>query len=413
MFRRRGIGTEVVELVAKCRPNKPLLLADVRWRLWRNLMRTSSMLLVVLASVALAFVGCSDSSVTAPDEFLLLPAPIVSTGQSFACALTIDGDAYCWGQNHSGQLGDGTRQDRSVPVRVATGLKFKTIAAGSATTCALTAGGRAACWGHEPGFRSTDPLEDDRLEPYFVDTDVRFTGISVGYANVCAVSEDSVVYCWGDNIFDTLGDGVTEVSTTPVPVAGAIRFATVNTSSYLTCGLSVAGTAFCWGGSLVGSGVHSIGKVPTPVAQNFEFEVFESGYADYCGVVQRDEVYCWAASQFGPPSGDGQLVGNGFIAMSSGADLPCGLTPDGRVSCWDVEFNSRLTDTIPAILHANSYSTPPFSQLSHGEGNTCGVAATGASGGGIYCWGRNESGQLGNGTTTASDSPVKVLMPRR
>lgn len=377
-------------------------------------MRTSFRPLGLPLSASLAFVGCGDSSVAAPDDFLLLPAPVVSAGQSFACALTIDGDAYCWGQNHSGMLGDGTRQDRSVPVRVDTDLKFKTIAAGPWTTCALTADGRAACWGVVPGSRSTfSGLSDDRLEPYFVETDVRFTGISVGFANVCAVAENSAVYCWGENIYDTLGDGVTEQSTTPVPVVGDIPFATVNTSSYLTCGLSTTGRAYCWGGSLVGSGVHSIGKVPTAVAQGFKFKRFESGYADYCGITEQDKMYCWAASQFGPPSGNGQLVGEGIVAMSSGSDIPCGLRLGGHVSCWDVEFNTRLTDTVPAILPADSYSTPPFNQLSHGDGNTCGVALTGPSGGGVYCWGRNEYGQLGNGTTTASDSPVKVLMPRR
>ena len=71
----------------------------------------------------------------------------IAAGDQHVCALDIDGVAYCWGYNRMGQLGDGTNDDSSTPVEVATDQRFTSISAGRYFSCVLTAVGETFCWG--------------------------------------------------------------------------------------------------------------------------------------------------------------------------------------------------------------------------------------------------------------------------
>ncbi|MCH7475509.1 MAG: hypothetical protein IIA27_12650, partial [Gemmatimonadetes bacterium] len=76
---------------------------------------------------------------------------VVSAGLAHSCGLTAAGQAFCWGWNRDGQLGDGGNASRSSPVSVQGGLTFESIAAGGGHTCGLVAGGAAYCWGQSAG----------------------------------------------------------------------------------------------------------------------------------------------------------------------------------------------------------------------------------------------------------------------
>src|SRR5437016_14524115 len=105
--------------------------------------------LALATGILMALVGCQENSEspTSPQE-PAAPAlaaaaaqPLsfqqVSAGFSHNCGLTLDGRAYCWGQNEAGQLGDGTTLQRLTPVAVAGGLRFRQVSAGARHTCAL------------------------------------------------------------------------------------------------------------------------------------------------------------------------------------------------------------------------------------------------------------------------------------
>src|SRR2546426_8398185 len=118
----------------------------------------------------------------------------VSAGEEFTCGLAQEGRAYCWGSNEVGQLGDGSKMgelvNRPYAAPVAGGHAFAAISAGDVHVCALTADGQAFCWGYDvngalggPGKRSTVPSA--------VVTDLRFVAVVAGPQRTCGLTRRS------------------------------------------------------------------------------------------------------------------------------------------------------------------------------------------------------------------------------
>jgi hypothetical protein len=147
----------------------------------------------------------------------------IASSSNRTCALTQDGGVKCWGRNYFGQIGDGTNEDRNRPVDViglSTGVKA--IAVGTSHTCALTSCGGVKCWGINDSGQLGDGTNDDRNIPVdVVGLDSGVTTIAAGKNHTCALIADGGVKCWGNNAFDgPLGDGTTENRSSPVDVVG-------------------------------------------------------------------------------------------------------------------------------------------------------------------------------------------------
>ncbi len=96
---------------------------------------------------------------------IVLTFSAVSGGTLHTCGLTAGGDAYCWGFNDNGALGDGTTTQRLTPVLVSGGLSFASLSAGGGHTCGLTAGGDAYCWGFNDNGQLGDGTTTNRFTP--------------------------------------------------------------------------------------------------------------------------------------------------------------------------------------------------------------------------------------------------------
>ena len=160
----------------------------------------------------------------------------IAPGGSTTCALTNGGEVKCWGQNSFGQFGNGTTTGpdcfggcSATPVDIS-GLSgvVSAISVGGSTTCALTNGGGAKCWGEnlsgQVGNGTLGGSDPDICFGACIPTPVDVTGLSGGVTAIvaggspCALTSGGAVKCWGDNSFGQLGNGTGNRSTTPVDV---------------------------------------------------------------------------------------------------------------------------------------------------------------------------------------------------
>jgi alpha-tubulin suppressor-like RCC1 family protein len=320
-------------------------------------------------------------------------------GDWHTCALNSSGDAYCWGVNDKGQLGNGsaTGPSSSVPVAVAGALKFISLAATGDHTCGLVASGAAYCWGKNDfgqfgnGTRSNGSLVAGSTTPVPVSGGLRFSNFDAGGYHTCGIVSSGAAYCWGLNQSGQVGNGLqgTNVDAlVPTAVSGALTFSAIFTGVYHSCALTTGGSAYCWGSNLYGglgngsaSGPDNCPTYPNTggcsvrpvgVAGGQHFNVLALGGYHTCGLVSDGIAYCWGANT------NGQL-GNGFKMDTS---VPVGV-----------------------IGSANFPSSLLFKSITAASTNyTCGIRTTGEA----YCWGRNDVGQLGDGTTVDSSTPVAV-----
>ncbi len=176
----------------------------------------------------------------------------IIAGFQHTCGVVVGGDAYCWGINVAGTLGDSTSQSSDTPVLVSGGHSFESIAAADDHTCAITVNGSAFCWGASQDGQLGDGTESLKRYPVRVLGGHVFTAISVGGTHSCGLTTIGEMFCWGRNIEGELGTGTRDNSTSPVPAGTPVRFVSVSAGATHTCGMSTTGDAYCWGWNITG-----------------------------------------------------------------------------------------------------------------------------------------------------------------
>jgi alpha-tubulin suppressor-like RCC1 family protein/uncharacterized membrane protein len=332
----------------------------------------------------------------------------ISSGFVHTCAITTSGDAYCWGRNHRGQLGDGnpTNAPQPVPVRVAGGHTWGMISAGGDFTCGLTVEGDAYCWGAGSGGRLGNGTNDDISTPEPVSGGLTITLVSAGGTHACGITSEGPAYCWGDNGFGKLGS---PGFSSPVPreVTGGYTFGAISAGGNFTCAVTPEGAAYCWGSNL---GTPGNSVEPVEVTGDHTFAFISSGSGHVCGLTGDNVALCWGNGS------DGQLGtgsagfsaepaevagGHTFAAVVGGSRHTCGVTAMGSAYCWGRGNNGELGNG------STSHSGTPvpvsgeltFARISAGSGFSCAVTTSGSA----YCWGSNVYQGL--------SSPVPVRVP--
>ena len=224
-----------------------------------------------LTAAASELTGATSAAFTITPPPAELTFATVDAGVDHTCGVTTSGDAYCWGDNSYGELGDGTIDTtRTTPVLVSGGLRFAAVSAGKNHTCGMTTGGNAYCWGENFYGQLGDGTTTDRVTPRLVSGGLTFATVSAERDHTCGVTTSGVAYCWGWNSSGQLGNGTTTDRNTPVRVSGGLNFASVSAATNHTCGVTPGGAAYCWGSNYngqLGDGTQLDRHVPVPVVR--------------------------------------------------------------------------------------------------------------------------------------------------
>lgn len=227
----------------------------------------------------------------------------ISAGGHHFCGRDDSGDAWCWGSNAKGALGDGGTIDRSAPVSVKGLGKIATIAAGDAHSCALDVEGSVSCWGKNSQGRLGDGTTDSRRIPTKVRELDDVVDVSVGKDTSCAVRKNGEVSCWGRR-FTGMRLGPKRVA-----VAAATEVAV---GCDHACSRTSAGQVQCWGGNEYGQ----LGAVPGTLDTNPDGE-------------SRGAL--WMRSYLGPSTVAGLPP---VKRLAAGCNGTCAETLTGEVYCW-------------------------------------------------------------------------------
>jgi hypothetical protein len=337
----------------------------------------------------------------------------IKSGERHSCLLTAAGGVKCWGNNHDGQLGDGTVTDHGRPVDVA-GLTsgVRAISAGWRHTCAVTSAGRVVCWGNNHDGQLGDGTRADRKKPEdVVGLMSDATTLAMGERHTCALTPSGGVKCWGNNHDGELGDGTKVDRVTPLDVVGLTSGVTAITAGWRhTCVLTAAGGVKCWGNNhdgQLGDGTETDRQAPVDViGLSSGVRAISARWRHTCALTEAGGVKCWGGNHHGE-LGNGTRVDtntpvdvigltSGVKAIAAGWRHTCALTSDGDIKCWGSNHDGQLGDRtgIDRKAPVEVLMVPGRSiAIAAGGQHTCAMDSHA-----ITCWGDNEDGQLGDGT---------------
>jgi alpha-tubulin suppressor-like RCC1 family protein len=349
----------------------------------------------------------------------------VSHGQGFGCALRGDGRAFCWGRQTTDDrtLGNGSNTNHTTPVAVLNGAGpgvYTQLESGDLSTCALGVDSNAYCWGNSPVLQSGGP----------------YIQVTVGRDHRCFLANDGKAYCAGSNTLGQRGNGTTTGGAgvnLVVNGAGPGVYKQIAAGRFHTCGLAHDGRAYCWGQNLdgaLGDGTTTTPRLTPVLVQDGAgpgtYTQLRGGSFYTCGLATNQRVYCWGRNTSGN-LGDGTttarltpvLVQNGQspgtfktigpIAKTNN-DTTCGIGTDDKGYCWgDCDYgqcgdgSTTSPRTTPRLV-LNGASPGTFKQIATGYD----VTASGSNNM-PYGWGWNNSGSVGDGTSSQRTSPVAIL----
>lgn len=362
-------------------------------------------------------------------------AQTTTFGQSLTLAATVSGRGRATptgSVKFFDSYHDDDLNELGVGALTAAGIGIAQIGTGDQHSCALANDGRVFCWGGGGSGQLGNGTVVDSLVPVPVSTIETATSISVGQNHACAVLQDKTVHCWGIGGSGRLGNGSTANALTPVLVANLSNVRSVEAGDEHTCAVLEDKTVVCWGAGgsgRLGTQLTIDSAEPVPVFGVANALAVSAGAEHTCAIIDTGAgdgtVECWgnggsgrlgnnsALNSFVPVSTkvlNGTDLAN-VINISAGHEHTCAVVRDGRAFCWGKGDSGRLgnnaeTDSLVAVAVSgfDPAAGPKATAVSVGSAHGCALIDSGK----VQCWGQGGSGRLGSNSVLNQKIPVDV-----
>lgn len=303
---------------------------------------------------------------------------------SGACVARADGTVWCFGQNAYGELGPGIPLNtfQWTPQQLTAVSNVRQLVAGDSHVCAVTYADTASCWGKNDKGQLGNGNTTNTTTPVALGGPVR--SMAAGLNSTYMVRGDGTIAAWGANTYGQLGDGTTTDRLSPTTIPGESPTQSVTAGRWHACSQRVDGSVRCWGSNQSGQlGNGTTTNSPTPVlVTGFSPPPKQvvAGSDHTCAINDAGYPYCWGNN------------GDGILADQSVANR----TSPARVG-------GSVNGIVGGAIHDIQFTSLGAGPLAWHE---CGITVDSD----LWCWGENNNGQLGDGTTLNPFVPIKPLL---
>ena len=390
----------------------------------KNKIRVYQLLLIAIVF----FLSCAkDDQKHGPESGIYIA---VSAGGEHTLALGDDGSLWAWGWNALGALGDGTLEEKKRPVLIGTG--YSAISAGYVHSVALKTDGTLWTWGRNNYGQLGDGTLIDKSSPVQIGSN--YKAISAGKygeygEHSLALKSDGTLWAWGYNGHGQLGDGTIMTRTIPIKIGSG--FTAISAGGEHSLALKANGTLWAWGFNFYGQlGDESMSDKRSPVQIGSDFIAIAAGVIHSIGLKSDGTLWSWGngmTGQLGDNTTDTRRdkpvqIGSDFASISTGGSgyfsfFNCAgsyclaIKTDGTAWTWGYNCYGQLGDgntnnihVVPTQIVSPLITNPTPNSISAG-GDHCFLIAPDGS---LWAWGKNEFGQLGDGTTTNKLIPTHL-----
>jgi len=253
-----------------------------------------------------SYVVDEPSQITSPE---LLGWKDIISGFNHSCAIRNDNSMWCWGANYHGQAGSGTLDHLFIePNQVVTNNQIEWESADTMNNhnCAISTQGELYCWGNNDHGRSGQIGSSSVIRPEVVahPDNLTWMTLAVGYSHSCAIDSENALWCWGYNGYRQLGTGNSNNSVSHpevVVTADTITWERVVAGSNHSCGLA-DNSVYCWGRNTegqLGNPITYYIAEPTLVTGDNQFKKITAGHNHNCALDINDKPMCWGLNNYG------------------------------------------------------------------------------------------------------------------
>ena len=318
--------------------------------------------------------------------------------------------------------------------------------AGEIHDCLIKTDGTLWCWGTdgrgELGLGSPDSIEE---APVQVGTETDWVDVTTGEDNTCGIRDTAsnrTLWCWGSENDGVLGNGVDNGNgeqQSPIQIGAAVNWNNVSCGgswgfSGFCCATQTDNTLWCWGNDEDGQTAQGAAGTdvlsPTQVGTDTNWDKVSVGHDHACAIRTNGTIWCWGENGDGPIGNNStadadvptqeNTSATDWQSVVAGGDTTCAIKTNNQLWCWGqgTDGSHGLGNTSDTLVPTQVGTDTDWSKVTHssqrgkfGEWPSDVYAYHGCAiktNNDLYCWGSNDLGQIGDGSTTDRYSPVLI-----